>query len=514
MSIDPKFGRYCDECGKTISSAVRIHQGKDYCRSCYASTFVKAACTKCHGSMRIHRHATTPAVCNVCIRSERTCLRCGRFILVAGKLVGSGAVCNSCAPHFREKQLCSSCGRLSSRLSRPLFAGIQDSMCDSCRSKLTHATCSICNRYRPIQGQDRTDRPHCSDCAPGEPITHQCPDCGSTVNGGGLGRCIPCINARAIRRDAEMTSARLERDWTRKLWSAFVEDQIDLGVKSPGMRKRIANAAEFFVELEQVFPSQENINGSAFAERIDSKMHRKYLLASRFLVTYLHLEAFDESREIATERRRTEDILARNKSELFHGLLEEFAAQLARERTALRTVRLYLRAAEVFCVNAYATEATPWSESALVAHLKHFPGSANSLSRFVSHCKVRYGWDVQMPEKAKWKDPTQKTKKTLTVVKAALRHTSLGSVHEMPLRAVTRLLSAAMGVPASRLLEPAILERQPNDNNAIFVTEDGLIEPGSPLHPFARRWMDLIRRRTANRNSDDGLSTGRRRSSR
>lgn len=502
MSIDIKFGRYCDECGRTIASAVRVHQGKDYCRACYQTTFIKTTCSKCSGSMRGHRHATSPPVCNECIRSERTCLRCGRFTLVAGKLVGNGAVCNSCALYFREKHPCTSCGRLSSRLSRPLFAGLQDRVCDRCRSTLTHATCSVCNRYRPIQGRDHQDKPYCKDCAPEHRLTHQCPCCGSIVNGGGLGRCIVCINTGAIRRDAEMTSAQLEKDWTRALWNLFVEEQIALGVENPTMRKRIATAANFFFALEKNFASQADINSSTLAHHIDSKLHRKYLLASRFVVAQLRLDDFTESRGAAAERRRIEDILTRSQGTQFIGLLVDFVAHLDSENTAPRTVRLYLRAAEAFCINSCASMTTgPWREQALVNHLKHFPGSANSLSRFVSHCKVRYEWGVQMPDRTKWKDPSQKLKKTLAVVKSGLQSASQQSVDEMSLKEVSRLLSAAMGIPATRLLSPKEVPVYMSESGAILVTEDGLIEPGDPLHPFAKRWADLTNRRAAGPNS-------------
>lgn len=495
MSVDAKYGRYCDECGRTIASAVRVHLGKDYCRACYQTTFVKAICSQCNGSMRAHRHASEPLLCRQCIRSERTCLRCGRFTLIAGKLVGENAVCGSCAPHFRDKNECTSCGRLSSRLSKPLFAGLQERVCDSCRSSLTHATCAICSRYRAVQGRDDNDRPYCKECAPDKRLSHQCPSCDSVVPGGGLGRCVGCINAGAIQRDAKMISAQLEQAWARALWNSFIERQVALGVESPALRKRIANASHYFFELERAFTSQAEITSSTLASHIETSAHRKYLLASRFVVEHLGLDAFPESREMITECRRIQDILTRSQGCSFANLLEDYKGQLRQENTAHRTTRLYLRAAEAFCANACVDAVDPWPEKALINHLRHFPGSANSLSRFVSYCRAAKGWDVRMPERARWQDSSKNIKKTLAIIKATFHTASQRPVEEMSLKEVARLLSSALGVPAASLLHPEKAPDCPSTGRSILVIDEGLIEPGDPLYPFARRWADLTNKR-------------------
>lgn len=292
-----------------------------------------------------------------------------------------------------------------------------------------------------------------------------------------------------------MISAQLEQAWARTLWNSFIEQQVALGVESPALRKRIANAAQYFIELERAFASQAEITSSTLASHIEGSAHRKYLLASRFVVEQLSLDAFTESREVVSECRRIQDILTRSQGSPFAGLLEDFATQLKRENTASRTTRLYLRAAEAFCLNACVDLVGPWQERALVNHLRHFPGSANSLSRFVSYCKASKGWDVYMPEKTKWRDSSKHIKKTLAIVKAAFHTASQRSVEEMPLKDVAKLLSAALGVPATRLLHTKESPDYPSTGGSILVTEEGLVEPGDPLHPFARRWADLTNRR-------------------
>ena len=134
MSNDPRYGRHCDECGRDLVKAVRIHLEKEYCAACYKRTFVKAQCVTCQQSMRAHRHASEEPVCDSCIRGKRTCMRCDKPVPQAAKLVGKRAVCNTCAPYFRERRHCANCGKLSFRVSASLSSGIEGQICDSCRT--------------------------------------------------------------------------------------------------------------------------------------------------------------------------------------------------------------------------------------------------------------------------------------------------------------------------------------------------------------------------------------------
>lgn len=506
MSIDEKFGRFCDECGRTIASAVRIHLGRDYCRACYQTTFVKVACSVCGDSMRAHKNSAVPPVCGKCVRSARTCLRCGKFTPIAGKLVGQGAVCKACAPHFRESRLCTCCGRLSTRISRPLFLGLQDEVCDSCRNSLNHATCAVCNRYRPIHGRGEDDRPHCKDCTPTLRLTHACPSCGNSVNGGGLGRCRPCINIGAIRRDSDMVAAQLEQPWMRAAWMGFVEDQVQQRNSNPAWRARVNQAAAFFQGVEKHFKSLDEISSETLCKKVGSRFLRKHLLATRFLVAHLQLDGFDEARESLAEGQRADDILTRCVGKPWHEILVNYLGQLKRKNTAPRTARLYLRAAEAFCMNAHVDGSKAWSDGAILAHLKHSPGTANSLSRFVAHCRDCYGWDVWLPDKTKWTSPSLKVKKAVEAVRKALRAAHAHPVETLPMKTVVKVLSSAMGVPMSRLTEGVCGSSEARPDGSILVAEDGLVELGNPLHPFAKRWVDLVKhRRRSTRDSVQSL---------
>ncbi len=495
MSIDPKTGRYCDACGRSIVKAVRVHQAKDYCRSCYQTNFVRVTCSACQQPMREHLRAAGEPICKACLRNTRTCHRCHKFTPSAAKLVGQSAVCNACAPYFREPRPCTSCGRLSTRLSRPLFAGLQDQVCDSCRNRLTHATCSTCRRYRPVALRAEDDTPYCKDCIPNHEVTHPCPECQVTVPGGGAARCRACTNRTSIGRVASLIAAELEADWTRILWSAFVSEQLGGDSSNPTLIKLVERAAEFFRALDRSFSVPQDVTAKTLTAEFDSFFLRKHLLASRFVVTFLKLEGFDEERELATECRRFEAILARTSSEKYGALLASYAAQLINEGTAARTSRLYVQAAEAFCAHAKFDGSVPWLESRMIAHLKVLNGQRANVARFVSYCRKNRGWDVRIPAENLWKNDSRKTQGQLQELRKALRATAGVPDGALSTRAVGRVLSLALDVPAAQLLR----ERDSgqvvvNDDGAIKVTEHAVLTADDPLYRYARRWADLSRR--------------------
>src|SRR5699024_3299759 len=182
----------CDSCGGRMPKAVRVEDGYAYCRKCYQVTFEATRCGRCGGGMRAHYNDTDP-VCRECKRTGRTCLRCGGTFRKAGRLVRGGAVCSSCAPHFRPATACSACGQPSKRVSR--VSWFDGPVCDSCR-KPDHVTCAVCRRHRSCAGETAEGKPVCRDCLPGEEITHACPDCGEQTPGGGRAPCRGCAVTR------------------------------------------------------------------------------------------------------------------------------------------------------------------------------------------------------------------------------------------------------------------------------------------------------------------------------
>lgn len=176
MSVDTKAGRYCDGCGRTIAKAHRIFEGKDYCSTCYANTFISKSCLQCGASARVHKHAQGDAQCRKCSLKGRVCQRCDRPIIGGAGMISAGKpVCSSCTPHFREARPCERCGRLSTRLSAVPQMGIKEKICDRCRSDVLHKTCSICRKSRKVAGYAPANKPYCVQCIPGQELNHLCP---------------------------------------------------------------------------------------------------------------------------------------------------------------------------------------------------------------------------------------------------------------------------------------------------------------------------------------------------
>lgn len=498
MTYDPKLGRYCDECGRSLVNAVKIHRGKEFCRACYQRVFVPKPCSRCGTTTRAHRYAASVPVCPACERSSRTCLRCGRFVVQAGKLVGDGAVCEACAPYFRERRQCPGCGRMTSRLSRPLFAELSEAVCDSCREKLTHATCSGCSRYRPIEGRKEDGKPFCRDCIPGREVSHLCPDCDRAVPGGGLGRCRTCLNRARVRHNASLVAARLEYQWVREIWLAFVEDQIGKVSDNPLFVRQIERASEFLLALESAFSSPAEINSHLLLSRFGSKFLRKHLVISRFVVARLRLDQFDAARTAVTEDQRVTDILERAAEKPHGALLNTYVEDLRDSGVSTRTIRLYLRAAEAFCLHQKVENSRPWRDGALHDYLAKAPGHTASLFRFVTYCRRHMKWEVEMP---KWSE--RPTSVAPAVRDLGKLETLLASVCGQPkdrlsTKILARLFSLSLGVPATTLLKErkdGIPHCRPD--GSIYLTGAAVVTQDNPLFPFASRWIELSSRKVA-----------------
>lgn len=497
MSIDPKFGRYCDGCGRGITTAVRIHLGKDYCRSCYTSNFTRVPCPECQQPMRRHRHAPDDTACKTCVRSKRTCLRCGKFTPVAAKLVGQSAVCGACAVHFREERPCTSCGKPSKRLSRALFTGLQEEICDSCRDRLTHATCTACRRYRRVANTEQ-GKPICRACLSPQPAVHDCPECGASVAGSGVARCRPCVIQSSVSAEAAMAAAELEGEAARSLWQGFVATQLADRTDNPKRVKQVAHAVGFFRLLDQAFKKVTDIDTTSMMQKIDGRELRRYLIASTYVIQTLRLDLAQE-RDRATEARRTKAIIDRANAKKGDAgsTLRSYAVWLVAQDVAPRTARMYLRAAESF--GHHVTLSDPgWAQEQLIRYLKKSPGNRASLTRFVSYCRKVLGWDVKMVSEAAIATatgPRSPITRQVEQLRKAIAVASKMEENTMPTKTVARILSLALDLPTAVLLRARnagdVVVRE---DGTIEVAADAALKPSDTLYPYARRWAALGRR--------------------
>lgn len=413
MGIDLKLGRFCDECGRLIAKAHRIHRDKDYCSSCYPRIFIPASCSQCGAGVRVHKRSDETPICRACIASTRHCARCGKPAPKAGKIVNGQAICPSCAPYYNEKQLCSCCGKLSFRVTRMPGLGINDLVCDSCRNKVTHRTCGVCHKYRPVVGELENGKSYCASCVPGAEIIHSCPSCGGVVAGSGLSKCRSCNNLMRIKQETALHGSGLSHHWSKSLLTAFGLWLHEKQGNSPGCIKKLISHEPFFERLDATFVLAGEISEATLLEAFGPAFLRKHLLASEFLQEALKLPLSVEAKAQQGERDCIDLKLTSNSKEPFGSLLKQYAQFLTEEGLPERTIRLYLRAAEKFCGFVKLHPEKAWDESEMHHFLSHHSGSRASLYRFVTYCRSKLAWKVSMPVKAEGNQLTAKSHETV-----------------------------------------------------------------------------------------------------
>lgn len=517
MGVDRKGLRHCDECGRNMAVAVRIHQGAEYCRTCYSRVFVRAQCPTCKGSLRRHRHAPETTQCSECERATRVCIRCRRLTPRAAKLVGGRAVCASCAPHFGDAKPCQRCGKKAKGLLTSLLAAsdAHDSsqpaqltegqltglICRSCKNKTTHATCSACRRHRKVVGETAEGKPLCAGCAKEEPDSHACPSCGANTPGAGLARCFPCVRREAAGRKARLLGASLGQLWCRELWARFAEWLTDDMSRLDNASSSLDSAIDYFRLIESSFDGREALTGDAMHRKIASPIHRRHLLAYRFVLRTLGLVDAAEDRSSANEERRLERIMAQSSGLACSGLLQAYVTYLQGSGVAQRTVRLYAGVALRFCETARADSTAGWKLGSVERYLQHTPGAASSLSKFITYCRRERGWQVVMPPKQAIRRTGADAKRSVERMRRALAKADGRQVEQLMLMEVSRVIAAATGLTLRELLSASGFHGVASDTQVITLSQDARIEPGHPLHPYATRWAALIEIRRATKDS-------------
>lgn len=398
MSYDAKHVRYCDECGRSIAKAHRRHRGSDYCSTCYARVFVRRPCRLCGELARFHKNApVAEMVCPSCARERRTCLRCSKPLPRAAKIIAGGAVCGACVPYFNERKPCPQCGRPSLRLSSAPKHGVHEKICDRCRNRLTHRTCSVCRRYRQIVGERPNGKPFCAECAPEAPRAHRCPGCDTVVPGGGRGHCLPCLNRTRAAKEVALQQLALSTEWSRNLYEGFGAWLVDGHPNHHRLLAILRNHFVFFEVLDKGFSGIEEITGATLLDRFQVAGLRAHALPVRYLTARLGITLDAQTKFEHAERHRIAAIVRAHRSQSWGKRLEQYAESLATSGTATRTSRLYLSAAAEFCRAELGSEEGFHTESMLQRFLRRHPGLRANLYRWNTFCSELASETISMP---------------------------------------------------------------------------------------------------------------------
>ena len=492
MSIDEKNRRFCDECGRTIAKAHRVYQGNDFCSTCYPRVFIQAACSECGGSVRHHKLATEPPVCRNCLRIDRVCIRCEKPVPRAAMINAGKAVCASCAPFFRMPRPCVTCGKLSSRLSAMPSFGIHEKICESCRAKVTHKTCSVCRKYRPVAGYRHGAAAYCKACQPGQQVTHRCPTCETTVAGSGRSRCRACLNRAQISRESDLVQTVFAHNWVKELHGNFSRW---LYAKQPNslVNVKILRAHQFFFErIDSHFADRENLTEMSLLEHFGTSEMRRHLLPVRFIVDEMAVTISPELKIENSDHRRIENKLRENKTKPWGLLLSEYESSLTNSGVAVRTRRLYLGVAASFCSFAEVSR-TPWEQNTACRFLKTKPGQRANLSKFVGHCRQAYGWDVVMPPRSEMK-ATPAVHKTVLDLNKLLKQVSIEGVANVSDGVLIRILAKALGYPINVIRRASSSQFVSNHNKATFETDGETIDIPIELMLIAKTYIARLTR--------------------
>nr|MBS3721269.1 hypothetical protein [Delftia sp. PE138] len=390
----------CGNCGRSMDKAHRIHHGVKYCSICYPAVFPPRTCQICGETARAHKHATS-SVCGKCARQDRTCLRCGRLTPQAALRVGDRVACASCAPYYRTSRPCDTCGTPSARLSRSRGFPERGQMCERCLRKVTQATCSHCHKHRTQYFMTLAGCHLCSKCCELDGPSHDCPDCGSRVQGTGFSPCFSCSIKRGNVKRQQSAQHMLVTQQAKQLYADFTQ----WGNSSQRASKLAAHASRYlqFITRIDIALQQASVplDQAVLLETFTTQELRQMGLLMQFLV-----EQGAFLQDAAARRQNSDEALVQSKLKGATGKpwaadLQAFDTALAQRQKPLnvRSRKSYLSAAIALLTAAKVGRATQLKQEAVDALLRSKPGLRASLTPYLSHLASRHGMRLKVPGK-------------------------------------------------------------------------------------------------------------------
>jgi hypothetical protein len=377
----------CDECGRGMEKAQRVHKGQRYCTACYARVFKRCMCPKCGNYARLHKN-DAQAVCKTC-ETDKPCIRCGKTEYAVGKVTPYGPVCNSCVPHFREMKPCGLCARPSYRLTRVLRAGIEVPACPKC-ARMDHGTCSACRRNRLLQPAANGEL-LCRACLEKGDIP--CPSCSQPMPAGRGKECEACYWQGTFKQRLKLDQAAFSMPGMQQTFEAFGEWLlIEIGGKKAALS--IHRYLPFFVEIAQRWgriPVYADLLTHFGAEGL-----RRVRLPMRWLNEAMQIVPDADAREADSDRRRIAVIMASvpDSTPVAKALANYYVRLVQRVsagNSTLRSVRLALRPAASLLQVADKSGLSLPDQAALNRYLLAAPGQKAAITGFVNFLNEQYG---------------------------------------------------------------------------------------------------------------------------
>lgn len=369
--------------------------------------------------------------------------------------------------------------------------GVHEKICNSCRNRYTHKTCSACGKYRKVvyTGDGRCI---CERCVGSPATTHACPSCSVAVPGTGASRCRGCLNRESVLREVRLTQHVFSNQWTREAWLHFADWLLARSPESPKLLAQLRAQQALFERLDAAFASSNDVREPALLQAVGSALLRTHLLGMRFLETHFGIVVSNAARAESSDQERINEILNSARHETWFQVLASYHENLAASALGTRTRRMYLSTAKSF-LQARGPQDLPWRPRELERYMNTNPGARNSLGGFVRFCREKLNWQVSMPGKGPHVEPLAGAVEAVMKLANLLAEVGETGLSNLNKETIIDILSTALGLSPERMHEIT------SDNLAVsaqgFITLTvgaELVAIPEELAPFALRLRERL----------------------
>lgn len=439
MSVD--LPQHCDDCGRQIAKAHRVHRGYRYCATCYSRVFKRRMCPKCGNIARLPKSDPT-ALCHNC-ETNKPCIRCGKVRYAIGRITAYGPVCNSCSPHFRKPEPCEVCGVLSPRLTRVSRLEHGCRVCPKC-ARIDHSTCPACTRHRRLQ-EAPDGRMLCRACS--EKGELPCPQCREPMPAGRGRQCHQCYWKGLLEKRIRMDCAAFSSPRMVAYFEAFgnwLREEVGENKAALTVHRYLS----FFLEVERQWKGIPKY--TTLLEFFGAAKLRRVLLPMRWMEETGLVTSDAAAKAEDSDRRRIAVTLDRLKKSskarlILQGYHKALLEDLKAGKTTLRSIRLALSPAATLLWTANERERMPPDQGVVEAYLGKTPGQRASVARFVRYLREEHGAKITLP-KANPDKAQRRRRKKLEAKMLALMQEG-GESDEFKLRWISVTLAYFHGLP-------------------------------------------------------------------
>ena len=314
--------------------------------------------------------------------------------------VGDRVACASCAPYYRTSRPCDTCGTPSARLSRSRGFPERGQMCERCLRKVTQATCSHCHKHRTQYFMTLAGCHLCSKCCELDGPSHDCPDCGSRVQGTGFALFQLFHQARECETAAVSPAHASDSTGEAAVRGLHAVGQFIAAGKQVG-GACFALLAVHHSHRHRAAAGIRPVGPGSVAGDLHNAGAAANGVANAVLV-----EQGAFLQDAAARRQNSDEALVQSKLKGATGKpwaadLQAFDTALAQRQKPLnvRSRKSYLSAAIALLTAAKVGRATQLKQEAVDALLRSKPGLRASLTPYLSHLASRHGMRLKVPGK-------------------------------------------------------------------------------------------------------------------